>query len=160
MLQFSMLASRPLLISDPHETYQANIIACAAITFAIGTIFVALRFYTRGCLLHVLGAEDWCILASLVFSGANSAGMIEREPRLLSILLFFFLFFFFFGGWSYSNVPAEAVYGLGKHFLDIEPEKFIPLTRVRRPSAKPVLITSCSHTIIFLRQGGIRSYGT
>lgn len=68
------------LVSDPSKSYQANIIACAIITWAIGAIFVALRFYTRGCLLHnVLGAEDWLILVALIFSGATCAGMIERK---------------------------------------------------------------------------------
>jgi hypothetical protein len=43
---------------------------------------VALRFYTRGCLLqNVLGAEDWLILVALVFAGATCAGMVEREYR-------------------------------------------------------------------------------
>ncbi|KAK0727766.1 hypothetical protein B0T26DRAFT_766369 [Lasiosphaeria miniovina] len=90
----------PLLVSNPAESYQANIIACAAITWAIGAIFVALRFYTRGRILHnVLGAEDWFILVALVFSGATSAGMIE------------------------------PVYGLGKHMLDINPAVMMPMAR-------------------------------
>ena len=70
----------PHLVSNPRETYQVNIIVCAAITWGIGASFVGLRFYTRGYLLqNVLGTEDWFILGALVFSGATSAGMIERK---------------------------------------------------------------------------------
>lgn len=75
---------RPMLVSNPRDSYQTNIIACAAITWSIGAIFVALRFYTRGYLLrNVLGAEDWFVLVALVFSGATCAGMIEREQSCL-----------------------------------------------------------------------------
>ncbi|KAL2261436.1 hypothetical protein VTK26DRAFT_4180 [Humicola hyalothermophila] len=96
----SSIVTSPL-VSDPNQSYQVNIIACAVITWVIGATFVALRFYTRGCLLrNVLGAEDWLILVALVFSGATCAGMIE-----------------------------QAVYGLGKHALDIDPEVLIPLAR-------------------------------
>ena len=68
------------LISNPGESYQANIIACAVVTWILGATFVALRFYTRGRLLqNVLGAEDWFILVALAFSGATCAGMVERQ---------------------------------------------------------------------------------
>lgn len=67
------------LVSNPKESRQIDIIVCAAITWSIGAIFVSLRFYTRGYILqNVLGMEDWFILVALVFSGATSAGMIER----------------------------------------------------------------------------------
>ncbi|KAK0739394.1 hypothetical protein B0T21DRAFT_436214 [Apiosordaria backusii] len=72
-------ATFPKLTSNPDESYQANIIACAAITWIIGATFVGLRFYTRGILLqNVLGAEDWFILLALVFAAATCAGMIEH----------------------------------------------------------------------------------
>jgi hypothetical protein len=48
------------------RSYQTDIIVCAAVTAAIGTVFVALRFYTRRYILHVLGAEDWLILIAQV----------------------------------------------------------------------------------------------
>ncbi|KAK0720161.1 hypothetical protein B0H67DRAFT_460454, partial [Lasiosphaeris hirsuta] len=89
----------PLLVSNPQDSYQTNIIVCAVITWIIGAAFVGLRFYTRGRLLqNVLGAEDWTIVVALVFSGATCAGMIE-----------------------------QAVYGLGRHTLDISPEMMIPM---------------------------------
>lgn len=95
-------ADGPKLISNPSETYQTNIIVCAVITWVIGFTFVALRFYTRGILLHnVLGIEDWFILLALIFSGATCGGMIE-----------------------------QAVYGLGKHSLDIDIDLLIPMARV------------------------------
>jgi hypothetical protein len=70
----------PGLISNPSQTFQADIIACAVITWVISAIFVALRFYARGCLLgNVIGVEDWLMVVALVFSGATSAGFIERS---------------------------------------------------------------------------------
>lgn len=45
---------------------QADIIACAIITWLIALFFVILRFYTRGRLIRVLGPTDWCIIPSLV----------------------------------------------------------------------------------------------
>ncbi|KAM7216432.1 hypothetical protein V8F06_008145 [Rhypophila decipiens] len=93
--------SHILLISNPDQSRQIDIIVCAAITWAIGASFVALRFYTRGYLLHnVLGMEDWFILVALVFSGATSAGMIE-----------------------------QAMDGLGKHTLDVDLSLMIPMAR-------------------------------
>ncbi|KAK4446619.1 hypothetical protein QBC34DRAFT_271425, partial [Podospora aff. communis PSN243] len=81
------------LVSNPAESYQTDIIVCAVLTWIIGVIFVGLRFYTRTRLLrNVLGAEDWTILIALVFAGATCAGMIE-----------------------------QAIHGLGKHILDVEP---------------------------------------
>ena len=60
----------PGLISNPS----------AVITWVIGAIFVGLRFYARGRLLrNVIGVEDWLMVVALVFSGATSAGFIERE---------------------------------------------------------------------------------
>jgi len=72
------------LVRNPSESYQADIIACAAITWVISAVFVGMRFYTRTTLLrNVLGAEDWTILVALVFAGATCAGMIERWcPRI------------------------------------------------------------------------------
>lgn len=51
---------------NPGRRLQADIVVCAVITFLIASTFVALRFYTRGYVNHVLGASDWCILPALV----------------------------------------------------------------------------------------------
>jgi len=48
------------------RSLQPDIAACAIITLLIATVFVALRFYTRGRVNHVLSASDWCILPALV----------------------------------------------------------------------------------------------
>jgi hypothetical protein len=59
----------PPTLPDPlpvDRSYQADIIACCVISTVIGTIFVALRFYTRRILLNVLGWEDWFILLAQV----------------------------------------------------------------------------------------------
>ncbi|KAK3901213.1 hypothetical protein C8A05DRAFT_35109 [Staphylotrichum tortipilum] len=91
----------PGLVSRPEESHQAGLIAASAVTWAIGAFFVALRFYARGCLLrNAIGVEDWLIIVALVFSGATCAGMIE-----------------------------QAVYGNGKHYLDIDPAVRVPMSR-------------------------------
>ena len=90
----------PDLVSNPAENYQANIIACAVLTWAIAALFVALRLYTRRCLVHILGWEDRVIVVSLLFSALSSAGTIE-----------------------------QAAYGFGRHALDIPPANFIPMSR-------------------------------
>src|SRR5690348_12228486 len=70
----------PGLISNPSESHQVNVIVCVMLAWLIGAVFVALRFYVRGCLLqNAIGVEDWLIVVALVFSGATSAGIIERE---------------------------------------------------------------------------------
>ncbi len=70
----------PGLVSRPEESHQAGLIAASAVTWAIGAFFVGLRFYARGFLLrNAIGVEDWLIVVALIFSGATSAGMIERE---------------------------------------------------------------------------------
>lgn len=61
---------------DLDASWQTNLIACAAATWAIAAVFVALRFYLRGHMLHVLGREDWMILVALFFSAAYSIGYI------------------------------------------------------------------------------------
>ncbi|KAH7633271.1 hypothetical protein B0T09DRAFT_333416 [Sordaria sp. MPI-SDFR-AT-0083] len=92
--------SPPQLISNPKESHQSSIIACAVITWSLSALFVGLRFYTRGFLLKgkVLGAEDWVLLVALVMSGLTSGGLIE-----------------------------QAIYGLGKHALDVDPALVIPM---------------------------------
>jgi len=76
------------LISNPRESHQINIATCAATSWLIGAVFVALRFYTRGRLLlllqpgggvTVLGTEDWFILIALPLLRRHlGAGMIEQ----------------------------------------------------------------------------------
>jgi hypothetical protein len=59
----------PPMLPDPlpvDRSYQADVIACCVICCVIGTVFVALRFYTRRVLLNVLGWEDWFILLAHV----------------------------------------------------------------------------------------------
>ncbi|KAK5656712.1 hypothetical protein OQA88_4259 [Cercophora sp. LCS_1] len=97
----SQKASFLPLVTNPSETYQVNIIVCAALTWIIGAVFVGLRFYTRRRLLRsVLVAEDWTIFIALIFAGATCAGMIE-----------------------------QAIYGLGRHILDVPPGFMVPMAR-------------------------------
>lgn len=48
------------------RSYRVDIIVCAVVTAVIGSVFVALRFYTRRVIVYVLGWEDWLILAAQV----------------------------------------------------------------------------------------------
>ncbi|KAK0666441.1 hypothetical protein QBC41DRAFT_230510 [Cercophora samala] len=116
----------PNLTSNPDESYQTNIIACAVVTWIIGATFVGLRFYTRGILLHnILGAEDWLILLALVFAAATCAGLIE---------------------------PA---YGLGKHTLDVNPDLIVPMARAGWYTILhyllTLLLTKLSLLLLYLR---------
>ncbi|KAK1764388.1 hypothetical protein QBC33DRAFT_594971 [Phialemonium atrogriseum] len=63
------------------RSHQIDIIACASITWLIALLFVVLRLYTRGRLLHVLSATDWCIILSLLFAGGVTASSIEQAIR-------------------------------------------------------------------------------
>jgi hypothetical protein len=62
-----VFAPPPIPNPAPNDrSYQPDVIACCVIVTAIGTVFVALRFYTRRFLLNVLGWEDWFILLAQV----------------------------------------------------------------------------------------------
>jgi hypothetical protein len=74
----------PIDHSQDNVSYQANVVACAVLTWVGAAVFVGARFYTRRVLLHVLGWEDWAILLSLVFAAICSAGMIERKDCRVS----------------------------------------------------------------------------
>ncbi|KAK3339821.1 hypothetical protein B0T25DRAFT_489625 [Lasiosphaeria hispida] len=60
------------------RSYQVDIMVCAVITAVIGTVFVALRFYTRRVIINVLGWEDWLILAAQIFTIAMCGGFIHE----------------------------------------------------------------------------------
>jgi hypothetical protein len=66
------------LISSPGETRQPNIIVCAAITWAVGGIFVGLRVYSRRVLVHAFGLEDWFIIFALLSGAGFTASVILR----------------------------------------------------------------------------------
>jgi hypothetical protein len=53
-------------LPDPSEFSGGMVIPCAVTTAALSSVFVALRFYTRAGILHVLGWEDWLVLIALV----------------------------------------------------------------------------------------------
>lgn len=65
----------------PHDSLVPNIIVCAVVTWAIAAVFVALRFYTRTCILSVIGWSDWLILTSWIFSCGVTASAIEQSQR-------------------------------------------------------------------------------
>jgi hypothetical protein len=57
------------------RSYQVDIMVCAVLTAVIGTVFVALRFYTRRIIVHVLGWEDWLILVAQVGGRVHQRGI-------------------------------------------------------------------------------------
>lgn len=65
--------------TDAGRSLQADIVACAVITWLIALGFVVVRFYTRGRLNNVLGASDWCIIPALVFAAGVMASSLERR---------------------------------------------------------------------------------
>ncbi|KAK0732455.1 hypothetical protein B0T21DRAFT_290971 [Apiosordaria backusii] len=67
--------------SLPHDSLVVNIIASASICWFIAALFVALRFYTRGVLIKVIGGSDWSILVALIFAGATCGGVIEQATH-------------------------------------------------------------------------------
>ncbi|KAK3694392.1 hypothetical protein B0T22DRAFT_69931 [Podospora appendiculata] len=67
--------------NDTRRSLQPDIIACSILTWLIAVTFVALRFYTRGKLNHVLGWSDWSILPSLLFAAGVVASSIEQAAR-------------------------------------------------------------------------------
>ncbi|KAK4646955.1 uncharacterized protein QC761_100170 [Podospora bellae-mahoneyi] len=64
-----------------HDSLMVNIIASASICWFIAALFVALRFYTRGVLIKVIGGSDWSILVALIFAGATCGGVIEQATH-------------------------------------------------------------------------------
>ncbi|KXX75687.1 hypothetical protein MMYC01_208302 [Madurella mycetomatis] len=71
----------PPIPPNPGRSLQPDIAACAVITFLISSTFVALRFYTRGWLNHILGASDWCILPALLCAAGVTASALEQVAR-------------------------------------------------------------------------------
>lgn len=88
-------------VYDLSESRQGSIIACAVLTWLISVVVVASRMYLRGRLMKLIGPEDWVILAALFFSFAQSIGF-----------------------------TVMAGLGLGKHFVAIPPENFVPMLEV------------------------------
>jgi hypothetical protein len=73
--------------TDAGRSLQADIVACAVITYVIAFSFVLLRFYTRGWLNHVLGPSDWCILPALVSSfSMHSVGRADASYRFALVV--------------------------------------------------------------------------
>lgn len=66
---------------NPSRSLQPDIIVCAVITLVIALSFVGMRFWCRGRILHVLGAEDWLILAAVIFSMGLTGSAIEQAAR-------------------------------------------------------------------------------
>ncbi|CZR57597.1 uncharacterized protein PAC_07486 [Phialocephala subalpina] len=49
-----------------------TVITCSIVTVLIAAVVVILRLFTRSKILNFVGREDWCILAALFYSVANT----------------------------------------------------------------------------------------
>ncbi|KAL2129709.1 hypothetical protein VTI74DRAFT_7408 [Chaetomium olivicolor] len=110
----------PPILPDASRSLQADIVACAVIAFMIALSFVALRFYTRGRVNHVLGASDWCILPALLCAAGVTASSIERMSSAIV------------ESWDkeqLTRVP-EMVHGAGRHAWEIDPYNLPAFERV------------------------------
>ncbi|KAF3771338.1 hypothetical protein M406DRAFT_31482, partial [Cryphonectria parasitica EP155] len=107
-------------------SWQKNIMACAVATWVIAAVFVGLRFYLRGHILHVLGWEDWVILLALVFSAAHSAGYI-----------------------------TDAYFGLGRHAASLSAAELQTVTEIYWFAllwfAITVFVTKVSILLLYMR---------
>lgn len=65
----------------PTSNLQTSIIAAWVVMTVLAATTVCMRFYTRRLILHILGVEDWLILASMVRSRRGFAGSKPPTPR-------------------------------------------------------------------------------
>ena len=65
----------------PTSNLQTPIIAAWVVMTGLAAITVGMRFYTRRLILHIIGVEDWLILASMVRSRLGFAGSKPPTPR-------------------------------------------------------------------------------
>ncbi|KAL2271411.1 hypothetical protein VTJ83DRAFT_782 [Remersonia thermophila] len=98
--EFNATYPYSLIPEHPSRQLQADIAACSVITFLIASIFVGLRFYTRGYVSHVLGWSDWLILPALLCSAGVTGSSLE-----------------------------QMVHGAGKHWWNFDPTKFLNFER-------------------------------
>ncbi len=61
------------------DNNQAPIIAAWVIMTVLAGVTVAMRFYTRRLILHILGPDDWMILVSMVCTWWASG--VRRAPH-------------------------------------------------------------------------------
>jgi len=65
------------------RSYSVDIMVSAATTAAVGTGFVALRFYTRFVIISVRNWEDWVVLAAQVCSKTKSSPRPQGPSQAL-----------------------------------------------------------------------------
>lgn len=53
-------------LPDPNEWNASSVVPCVVVALGLATVCVGLRFWARAGILHVVGLEDWLILAALV----------------------------------------------------------------------------------------------
>lgn len=69
----------------PESAGGQSVFACSIATVILAGLTVILRFIARGAIKHVLGPEDWCILAAVVHissSPENALGLAFCDQSL------------------------------------------------------------------------------
>jgi len=69
----------PFALPNPDEWNGTASIVCATISLVVATAAVALRFWARAGILHVVALEDWFILLSLALSAAATGCLGVRK---------------------------------------------------------------------------------
>ncbi len=91
---------------------QASVITTWIIMTALAAVAVSMRFYTRRLILHILGPEDWLILAALVFAFGACVGFVRRECSPCHVLCLT----------SNTHLNPETFFGMGQHVGTLTPE--------------------------------------
>ncbi|KAK0642033.1 hypothetical protein B0T16DRAFT_335240 [Cercophora newfieldiana] len=60
------------------STLSTNVIVAWSIMMSFAAVTVGLRFYTRRLIIHVLGIEDWLILAAMILAVGACVGFIRQ----------------------------------------------------------------------------------
>lgn len=67
----------------PESAGGQSVFACSIATVILAGLTVILRFIARGAIKHVLGPEDWCILAAVMFSVGNTVCMVIQAQHAI-----------------------------------------------------------------------------
>jgi len=121
----SLLSVRAMLSTlASGDSDQLDVIICAVVTWLIGAIFVALRLYTRRCIIRIWGWEDHTLILSLVFSGILSASQIDGKRLPLDAG-------YIPREWRWADVAAAALHGLGLHVNQVRASDLMIMQRAQ-----------------------------
>ncbi|KAL1836806.1 hypothetical protein VTJ49DRAFT_4634 [Mycothermus thermophilus] len=93
--------------SLPHDSLQTNIIVAASVCWSIAAVFVALRFYTRGVIIRVVGWSDWSVLLALsAWFGVLFYALSLCFTKLAILMLYIHLFTF-----RWAQLAGQVLFG-------------------------------------------------